>query len=190
MSRRAFSRRHTQRAATTNCRQLSAVLIIIIVGPQRACRPFSVLIVVVGPSVLAVRTGCSLSFPRLNVPTCPKCTKLEAASAADQELIMATTMCQMNRQAVTWPLLRLKVSAPKANARAAKVDVDFTLQQYLAGSVKPSKLAIPSLRVAFATVDQATTAFEQLALKARGLYESTPTLLGLSDAALDLMFDW
>ncbi|KAG2037579.1 hypothetical protein BDR03DRAFT_1010631 [Suillus americanus] len=91
----------------------------------------------------------------------------------------------LNASDVKW-----KVSALKANARAAKVDVDFTLQQYLAGSVKPSKLAIPSSRVAFATVDQATTAFEQLALKVRGLYESTPTLLGLSDAALNLMFDW
>ncbi|KAG1725926.1 hypothetical protein EDB19DRAFT_1833624 [Suillus lakei] len=86
--------------------------------------------------------------------------------------------------------VRRKVSALKANARAAKVDVDFTLLQYLAGSGKPSKLAIPSSRVAFATADEATTAFEQLALKVRGLYESTLTLSGLSNAALDLMFDW
>jgi hypothetical protein len=91
----------------------------------------------------------------------------------------------LNASDVKW-----KVSALKANARAAKVDVDFTLQQYLASGVKPSKLAIPLSQVAFATVDQATTAFEQLVLKVRGLYESTLTLLGLSDAALDLMFDW
>jgi hypothetical protein len=39
-------------------------------------------------------------------------------------------------------------------------------------------------------LDQATTAFKQLALKARGLYESTLTLSGLSEAALDIVFDW
>ncbi|KAG1748684.1 hypothetical protein EDB19DRAFT_1905028 [Suillus lakei] len=156
--------------------------------------------------------------------------KLEAASSADQELIMQQPQCSHNvsnepsgtntasasqsilhrqtvhsREASQHRLnqprpqntstsnasdVRRKVSALKANARAAKVDVDFTLLQYLAGSAKPSKLAIPSSRVAFATADEATTAFEQLALKARGLYESTLTLSGLSDAALDLVFDW
>jgi hypothetical protein len=40
--------------------------------------------------------------------------------------------------------VKWKVSALKANAWAAKVDINFTLQQYLAGSSKPSKLAIPS----------------------------------------------
>ncbi|KAG2118658.1 uncharacterized protein F5147DRAFT_647816 [Suillus discolor] len=82
------------------------------------------------------------------------------------------------------------IVARQANAQAAKVDINFTLQQYLAGSSKPSKLAILSSQVMFATVDQATTAFEQLALKAKGLYESTLTLSGLLEASLDLMFDW
>jgi len=40
--------------------------------------------------------------------------------------------------------VKWKVSALKANACAAKVDINFTPQQYLAGSSKPSKLAIPS----------------------------------------------
>lgn len=86
--------------------------------------------------------------------------------------------------------VKRKVSALKANARAAKIDIDFTIQQYLYGSSKPSKLAIPSSRVTFPTSELATSAFEQLASKARGLYTSTPPLVGLSDAALDLMFDW
>ncbi|KAG2132066.1 kinase-like domain-containing protein [Suillus clintonianus] len=86
--------------------------------------------------------------------------------------------------------VKRKVSALKANARAAKIDIDFTIQQYLYGSSKPSKLAIPSSRVTFPTSELATSAFEQLASKARGLYNSTPPLLGLSDVALDLMFDW
>jgi len=86
--------------------------------------------------------------------------------------------------------MKWKVLLLKANARAAKVDVDFTLQQYAYGSSKPAKLAIPSSRMTFTTVDLATSAFEQLALKARGLYDNTPTLSGLSDTALDVMFDW
>ncbi|KAG2053840.1 hypothetical protein BDR06DRAFT_1008438 [Suillus hirtellus] len=86
--------------------------------------------------------------------------------------------------------VKRKVSLLKANARAAKVDVDFTLQQYAYGSSKPAKLAIPLSQVTFTTVDLATSAFEQLALKARGLYDNTPTLSGLSDTALDVMFDW
>jgi hypothetical protein len=86
--------------------------------------------------------------------------------------------------------VKRKVSTLKANARAAKIDIDFTLQQYVYGSSKPSKLAIPSSRVTFPTSELATSAFEQLALKARGLYDRTPSLSGLSDTALDLMFDW
>ncbi|KAG2144453.1 uncharacterized protein EDB93DRAFT_1251689 [Suillus bovinus] len=86
--------------------------------------------------------------------------------------------------------MKWKVSLLKANAWAAKVDVDFTLQQYAYGSSKPTKLAIPSSQVTFATVDLASSAFKQLALKARGLYDNTPTLSGLSNTALDVMFDW
>ncbi|KAG1741931.1 hypothetical protein EDB19DRAFT_1971127 [Suillus lakei] len=86
--------------------------------------------------------------------------------------------------------VKRRVSLLKANAWAAKVDVDFTIQQYPYGSLKPSKLAIPSSRVTFTTMDLATSAFKQLALKARGLYDNTPTLSGLSNTALDVMFDW
>ncbi|KAG1732368.1 hypothetical protein EDB19DRAFT_2005128 [Suillus lakei] len=86
--------------------------------------------------------------------------------------------------------VKRRVLLLKANARAAKVDVDFTIQQYPYGSSKPSKLAIPSSQVTFTTMDLATSAFKQLALKARGLYDNTPTLSGLSNTALDVMFDW
>jgi len=88
--------------------------------------------------------------------------------------------------------VKRKVSALKTNARAAKVDIDFTVQQYLYGSSKPSKVAIPQSRVTFSTEDLATSAFEQLALKARGLYVDIPTLQvsSLSNVALDFMFDW
>ncbi|KAG1784641.1 uncharacterized protein HD556DRAFT_1314926 [Suillus plorans] len=196
--------------------------------------------------------GCSTAFPRLDTPTCGKCSKLTAASAADHEQIMqpqcehcgcvypflrspscagcrdtdnasmepsgsggttAVSVAQtilhrqnvyshkasqhrLNQQRPQNPSslnasdVKRKVSALKANARAAKIDIDFTIQQYLYGSSKPSKLAIPSSRVTFPTSELATSAFEQLASKARGLYNSTPPLLGLSDVALDLMFDW
>ena len=88
--------------------------------------------------------------------------------------------------------VKRKVSALKTNARAAKVDIDFTVQQYLYGSSKPSKVAIPQSRVTFSTEDLAASAFEQLALKARGLYVDIPTLQvsSLSNVALDFMFDW
>ncbi|KAG1752818.1 hypothetical protein EDB19DRAFT_1903207 [Suillus lakei] len=86
--------------------------------------------------------------------------------------------------------VKQKVLLLKANAQAAKVNIDFTLQQYAYGSSKPAKRTIPSSRVTFATVDLATSAFKQLALKARGPYDSTLTLSGLSNTALDVMFDW
>ncbi|KAG1717723.1 hypothetical protein EDB19DRAFT_1652581 [Suillus lakei] len=193
--------------------------------------------------------GCSLMFPRMDESTCAKCSKLEAANAADQEQILQQPQCEgcgcvypflrsplcggckngnndgkqmftlidgiaqsiLHRQTVhtreasqhrlnqpqsqnsSMPNasdVKRRVSLLKANARAAKVDVDFTIQQYPYGSSKPSKLTIPSSRVTFTTMDLATSAFEQLALKARGLYDNTPTLSGLSDTALDVMFDW
>ncbi|KAG2033286.1 hypothetical protein BDR03DRAFT_985126 [Suillus americanus] len=145
-------------------RLYSAVLVIVIIGPQRACRPFFVL--VVSTSVLII--GSTIL-----------CTKLEAASAADQELIMQQPQCNHNVS-----------NEPSGSNMATAAASQSILHHQNVHSREASQHRLNQPRPQNNSTLNATTAFEQLALKARGLYESTPTLLGLSDAALDLMFDW